>query len=281
MKQIRGKQAVVTGAASGIGRALALRLATEGVNLFLLDVDEIGLNEVVSETISLGVETVGYQCDLARSEQINNAATVIEQRWGGTDLLVNCAGVCWYGPTQKITDDAWTRVLDINLHAPVQLTRRLLPLMLKRPVSHVLNMASICGLVAGGRYAAYTVSKFGLVGFGDALRAEFNRSGLGVTTVCPGPVDTALFDKTPCGHPHRKTPRPSRWICTTAERVAAKSVRGIFRNKRLVLVNPLAYILHYTQRFAPWLWDGLQSFGRRRSLKRKAVITPEQQRKAA
>jgi len=159
----------------------------------------------------------------------------------------------------------------VNLHAPIQLTQQLLPALLARPEAHVLNMASITGLVAGGRFCAYHVSKFGLVGFSEAIRAEFGRQGLGVTALCPGPVRTNLYRATPSGHKHRATPTPPAWICTTPERVAARAIRAIRRDQRLVLVSPLAYTLYYFKRFAPGLLDAVQRIGRRRKMKQKAA----------
>jgi short-subunit dehydrogenase len=125
--------------------------------------------------------------------------------------------------------------------------------------------------VAGGRFCAYHVSKFGLVGFSEALRAEFGRQGLGVSAICPGPVLTNLYRSTPSGHRDRPTPHPPRWICTTPERVAEKTLRAIRRDQGLVLVSPLAHVLYYTKRLAPWLLDDLQRIGRRRKMRRKAA----------
>ena len=103
---------------------------------------------------------------------------------------------------------------------PIRLTRRLLKTLLSRPESHIVNMASICGWVCGGRFNAYHVSKFGLVGFSEALRAEFNRHGLGVTALCPGPVQTDLYKNSGTGYSDRETPRPARLGLHDAERAS-------------------------------------------------------------
>jgi short-subunit dehydrogenase len=159
----------------------------------------------------------------------------------------------------------------VNLHAPIQFTQQLLPVLLDRLEAHVLNMASITGLVAGGRFCAYHVSKFGLVGFSEAIRAEFGRQGLGVTAICPGPVRTNLYRAAPSGHRDRATPTPPAWICTTPQRVAAKAIRAIRRDQRLVLVSPLAHALYYTKRLAPGLLDAVQRIGRRQKIRQKAA----------
>jgi short-subunit dehydrogenase len=124
-------------------------------------------------------------------------------------------------------------------------------------------MCSVAGLVAGGRFTAYHTSKFGLVGFTLALRAEYARKGLGVTAVCPGAVRTNLYRRceTVSGE---HAPEPPRWLSATPEQVAAATVHGILRNRRQVLVTPLAHVLFQLHRFAPWLLDFVQTFSRRR-----------------
>ncbi|OHB75004.1 MAG: short-chain dehydrogenase [Planctomycetes bacterium RBG_16_64_10] len=269
MREIRGKKALITGGAAGLGRAIAEQLARAGADVYLLDIDRLGLTDAVGQLRSLGVEAIGAYCDVAQPDQISASVQGLMARWGGLDILVNNAGVAYYGPTLSMTAAQWDWILAVNLHAPIQFTRELLPVLLERAEAHILNMASITGLVAGGRFCAYHVSKFGLVGFSEALRAEFGRQGLGVTALCPGPVRTNLYCATPSGHKHKATPTPPRWICTTPERVAAKAVRAIRRDQRLVLVSPLAYTLYYTKRFAPGLLDALQRIGRRRKMRQK------------
>jgi short-subunit dehydrogenase len=199
MKVIRGKSALVTGAASGIGRAIALELAREGARLYLLDIDEAGLAAVANEVRSLGVEVETRRCDLAQPAQISAVVHHLLATWGGIDILVNNAGLTYYGRTLNMTALNWDRLLAVNLHAPIQLTRELMPSMLKTRDAHVLNVASILGLVGLARVAAYSTTKFGLVGFSESLRYEFGRAGLGVTALCPGLVDTNLFSSAPRG----------------------------------------------------------------------------------
>ena len=284
MRTIQGKKVLVTGAASGIGRAVALRLAAEGAHLYLLDVDVPRLANVVREVRQLNVEAVGVRCDLTRTKQLTETVNNMLARWQAVDILVNNAGVAFYGPTDKMTAEQWKWLLAINLYAPIQITSLLLPTLLTRPEAHVVNMASICGLVAGGRFCAYTTSKYGLVGFTEALRAEYGRQGLGVSAVCPGPVRrTNLYDTAPCGHEDKTTPSPPDWVCTTPERVASKVVRAIHRDKRLTVVSPLANFLYFTNRISPGFYDRIQRLGRRRRMKKKARLaeTPPERREAA
>ena len=264
MKVIRGKTAVVTGAGSGLGRAIALRLAREGANLHLIDIDLAAAEAVALECHARGVQAIAAKCDVSRLKELEAAASEALRLWGAVDILVNNAGIAWYGHTLKMPADDWERLLAVNLHAPIHLTRLLLPAMLKRPEAHVVNMASISGLVCSARFAAYHVSKFGLVGFSEAMRAEYLRRGVGFTALCPGPVRTNLYKSAPNSYKGRETPEPPAWLCTTPERVAEAAVRAIYSNRAVALVSPMAWLLYYSKRLAPWVFYTLHRFGQKR-----------------
>src|SRR5262245_30705234 len=195
MKLLKGKRCLLTGAASGIGRALAVQLAREGVHLYLLDVDAAGLQSVIADCRSQGVVAVGRQCDLSQAPQISAAIADLLARWQYVDLLINNAGVEYYGPPESMNAAQLEWLMAINLLAPIRITRELLRVLLARPEAHILNVCSIAGIAAGGRFSAYHTSKFGLVGFTEALRAEYNRRGLGVTNLCPGAVNSNLHNR--------------------------------------------------------------------------------------
>lgn len=255
MKVIRGKAALVTGAAGGIGRAISLRLADEGARLYLLDIDEAALAATADEARLRGVEVVARRCDVSDPAQVTACNKYILGQWGAIDILVNNAGLTYYGRTVLMTADHWNRLLAVNLHAPIQFTRELLPAMLKTRDAHVLNVASICGLVGLARVAAYTTTKFGLVGFSESLRNECGRMGLGVTALCPGLVDTNLFTSAPRGKDLKDSKIPPSWTLITPETVARRGVRAIYKNQRLVVMQPSSHALHLVKRLTPWLLD--------------------------
>src|SRR3972149_6706584 len=147
MRDLRGKKALVTGAASGIGRAIALRLAEEGVDLFLVDVDETGLVEVVGQTRQANVEAIGRRCDVGQPHEVSATVAAVLERWGGVDVLVNNAGITYYGRTHEMSAEHWDHLLRVNLHAHLQFTRELLPSLLARREAHVLHVCSMFGLV--------------------------------------------------------------------------------------------------------------------------------------
>ncbi len=265
MKTIRGKLALVTGAAAGIGRAIAAALACEGADLFLVDRDEPQLTLAAEEIRRSGAAVIACVCDVAEPAEIDRAVASVVRAWGGVDILVNNAGIAYYGPTHLMTAEQWDRILHVNLHAPIHFIRELLPVLLVRSDAHILNVSSIAGLVASSRLAAYHVTKFGLVGFSEALRAEYGPRGLGVTVLCPGLVRTKIYESAMNNRPERPMPTPPAWICASPECVAKRAIRAIRRNQGLVLVTPMAHFLWGLKRFSPALLDYIQRFRLRRS----------------
>jgi short-subunit dehydrogenase len=269
MREIRGKTALVTGAASGIGRAISLRLAAEGATLFLVDIDEKGLAETAAESRERGVEVVTRRCNVAEPREVSAVVTETLSRWNGVDILVNNAGITYYGKVERMAADHWDRLMRVNLLSHIQFTRELLPSLLARQEAHVLNVCSVLGLVGMPKVTAYCASKFGMVGFSEALRNELGRQGLGVTALCPGFVRTNLFTNAPLEAKVEDHKIPPRAITTTPERVANAAVRAIYRNRRLVVMEPFARLMYATKRFAPWLLDGIFHLGRRKRVARK------------
>lgn len=270
MRQLDGKTALVTGAARGIGRALAEELARAGVRLTLADRDEAGLTDTVEAVRAIGIDAEPHLVDLVKLDQVDRLADEVLARSVGVDLLVNNAGVACFGPTDEAPVESIDRLLAINLAAPMRLTHRLLPAMLARPESHVLNVASVLGLVALPRVAAYTATKFGMVGFSESLRAEYGRVGLGVTTLCPGLVPTPLLSDAQAWRPvtHRRR-RPPALLCVSPERVARAAVRGVRRNRRRVTVDPVGGWVRGAMSWAPGLVDWAFALGRRRRVENK------------
>jgi NAD(P)-dependent dehydrogenase (short-subunit alcohol dehydrogenase family) len=255
MKLIRGKTALVTGAASGIGRAIALELAREGARIYLVDFAEAGVEATADDARRLGVQAIVRRCDVSDAAQITACIQFVLAQWNSIDILVNNAGLTYYGRTTDMTADNWNRLLAVNLHAPIQFTRELLPALLNSRDAHVLNVASICGLVGLARVAAYTTTKFGLVGFSESLRHEFGRMGLGVTALCPGFVDTNLFTSAPRGKDLKESKLPPRWTLITPETVARRAIRAIYRNQRVVVMQPMSRLMFLAKRFVPGLLD--------------------------
>lgn len=269
MQTFQGQTAFLTGAASGIGRCIAIELARAGCSLCLVDVNAEGLKKLAAELEPSGVRTMLFPCDLTDRKAVSATIASALHQSGGIDLLINNAGVAYYGATDQMTQAQWDWLMTINLLAPIQITRELLPVLLQRSDAHIVNMCSISGLVAGGRFSAYHTSKFGLIGFTESLRAEYGRQGLGVTAICPGPVLTNLYEAAASGRAGQKVPSPPNWMCATPERVAEVTLNAIRKDKRQVLITPTAHALFQLKRFAPWLIDFVNRFSRKGHKKRQ------------
>jgi 3-oxoacyl-[acyl-carrier protein] reductase len=155
-----------------------------------------------------------------------------------------------------MTGAQWNRILSVNLMAPIQLVRELLPLLLAAEDAHILNVCSLFGLVTWRKATAYQTTKFGLVGFTAALRAEYCRKNFGVTALCPGFVHSALLEDCATGQPERRPAVPA-WICTSAENTAARAVRAIRKNQGTVVITPAAHLYWRLMRLCPALVDWL------------------------
>ena len=274
MRVIRGKKAMVTGAASGIGRAIALELAKEGADLFLVDIQADALATVAQEARTFGVNVMTAVCDLTDPLQISSAVEQLRNTWKGLNILVNNAGTTYYGQTHRMTGEQWNRIMAVNLMAPIQLVHELLPMLLAADEAHILNVCSIFGLVTWRKTTAYQTSKFGLVGFSAALRAEYCNENFGVTALCPGFVRSSLLDDCETDKADRTVKVPA-WICASPEQTAAKAVRAIKKNKGLVLVTPAAHFYWRLMRFSPSLVDWLTREGWRRRGKTAASAPAE------
>ena len=245
MKVLRGKKALVTGAASGIGRAIALALAREGVDLYLVDIDDLKIDPVAREARAHGVEVRTVHCDLARPEEITALVENVLRGWGRLNILVNNAGVAHRGPTHEMSSDEWNRLLAVNLMAPIQLVREFLPI-LRSNEAHILNVCSIFGLASTRKAAAYQTSKFALVGLSAALRAEYGNSAFGVTALCPGFEVEKL---------------PPEWMFTDLDTVATAAIRAIRKNKGIAVVGRAARALWLLTRLSPAFVDWLNRRG--------------------
>lgn len=274
MRTFEDKTVFLTGAASGIGKQLAKRLAGLGCHLYLVDIDETKLNAVADELAVHGKQIWTSVCDLADPAAVQQMLSDCDCRTDVIDVLINNAGVAYYGPTEVMTQQQWNWLMNINLLTPIQITNHLLPQLLQRPDAHIANMCSISGIVAGGRFAAYHTSKFGLIGFTESLRAEYGRKGIGVTAICPGPVKTSLYEAAATGRKDTQAPVPPDWLCASAERVAALTIKAIRRNKRQTVITPMAHGLFQLKRFVPGLIDFANQFSRK---KKKRIAMLEQQ----
>ena len=243
---------MVTGAASGIGRAIALALAREGVDLFLVDINEPNLQAVACEARSFGRNVTAGVCDLSQPGQITTTVNACLATFGGLDILVNGAGIVKHGPAEDTTSEMWDAVMAVNLFAAIQLVRELTPTLAKQEESHILNVCSLLGLVPTRKLMCYQTSKFALVGFSTALRTEFSAQNIGVTALCPGLVDTPMLEEGP-GWLKKSVSLGPFSLVSSPESVARTAIASIRGNRGIAVGSIGAQLVWRLYRFSPAL----------------------------
>lgn len=195
MKSLSGKGAFVTGAASGIGAAIARELAQRGVSVMLADIDEEKLSETVESLRSKGLDAHGVVCDVADLASVQSAARQTTEAIGKVHILVNNAGVAVGGGTGSIPIEDWKWVVDINLMGVVHGIETFVPLIRTHGEGgHIVNTASVAGHIALPGTAPYSASKFAVVGYSEGLRHELASENIGVSMLCPGWVNTKIHE---------------------------------------------------------------------------------------
>jgi NAD(P)-dependent dehydrogenase (short-subunit alcohol dehydrogenase family) len=194
MKQLQGRVAVVTGASTGIGRAVARSFANEGMRLVLASQNAERLAHAVDELRADGFPVIGVPTDVGDESQVQALAGAALSEYGAVHVLVNNAGVFAPGYLWDISTEDWKWVVDVNLWGPIHAIRAFVPHLLTQDEGHVVNVSSAGGLMPAGVHGPYCTTKHGVVGLSKALRADLAIKGanIGVTLVCPGAVKTPI-----------------------------------------------------------------------------------------
>jgi len=255
MKIEKGMKVLVTGAGSGIGRSVAIALGQRGANLFLTDINALGLAETAELARKAGGMVVKSQAlDVSKFEQVKSFADAISRESGAMDILMNVAGVALFALIEDMSHADWERVINVNLWGPIHVIESFATEMIKAKRGHILNVASIAGLVGGPWHAAYSTSKSGLVGLSEVLRYDLMQHGIGVTVICPGAVETPLKQSTRILGVDMEGPRVKDLMdkfserAVSPERVAEIMIDAVEKDKFLVLTSfdvKLLYFLKY------------------------------------
>ncbi len=194
MRGLKDKVALVTGAGSGIGKSIALRLAEEGMHVGILDIDEEASEAVVTEIKNAGGAADCQKCDITDFDNVTTAVSAIEKRMGPTWLLVNNAGWDRPMPFLKTEPDFWRKVVDINYLGPLHMTRAVAPGMVERNGGRIVFIASDAGRVGSSGEVVYSGCKGATIAFAKALAREVSRKNVLLNCVCPGPTNTPAMD---------------------------------------------------------------------------------------
>lgn len=253
MRDLGEKNVLITGAASGIGRACARAFAGEGANLILADIDEEGLAEVGREIEAAGIKVVCVIADISSQEDVKALVGKAMGEMGGVDVLVNNAGICQVGAAEDLGIEDWERMIGVNLLGAIYLTHEILPEMIERGSGHIVNIASGAGLVGFPNMAPYCTTKFALVGLSEALGAELASHNIKVTVVCPGVINTPIIRKSEIRGFENLEDRISivEKLGMSPEKAARIIIRGVKTKRPVVIITAPMKILAVLKRFFP------------------------------
>ena len=255
--RLEGRTAVITGAAGGIGRAIAVSLAGRRCHLALTDIDEAGMAETGNLAQAHGVRVSRHRVDVADKTAVAELPDTVAAEHGGVDILVNNAGVALGGTFEQISEEDFEWLFEINFWGVVRMTRAFLPLLRASNDARVVNLSSVYGLIAPPEQVAYSASKFAVRGFSEALRHELASSSIGVTVVHPAGVNTSIAEKArvPAGITEEQiAQRRARYekLLTMPPEIAGETiVRGIERRQSRVLVGSDAKVISAVARLLP------------------------------
>jgi NAD(P)-dependent dehydrogenase (short-subunit alcohol dehydrogenase family) len=259
MKDLTGRKCLITGAASGIGRATARAAARAGARLILTDIAADGLAETVALVRSEGGEVLaGRALDVSDYDAVTAWANEIHAEHGSLDVVMNIAGISAWGTVENLEHRHWRSMVEVNLMGPIHIIENFLPPMVHAGRGgHLVNVSSAAGLLGLPWHAAYSAAKFGLRGVSEVLRFDLERHGIGVSLVVPGAVRTPLVDTVQIVGIDRNDPRVrrmTRWFvghAVSPERVADRILAGIRHNRYLVHTSADVRIAFwFAQKFA-------------------------------
>ncbi|CAM5736576.1 SDR family oxidoreductase [Mycolicibacterium aubagnense] len=255
-----GKRCFVTGAASGIGRATALKLAQQGAVLYLTDRDATGLEQTVADARALGGDVAAYRAlDISDYDAVAAFAADIHNGHEAMDVVLNIAGISAWGTVSTLTHQHWRSMVDVNLMGPIHVIETMVPPMVAAGRGgRLANVSSAAGIVALPWHAAYSASKYGLRGVSEVLRFDLARHRIGVSVVVPGAVKTPLVQTVQIAGVDRDHPQVQRWVARFAghavspEQAADKLLAGVAKNKFMIYTSPDIRALYLFKRLAWW-----------------------------
>ncbi len=252
MSTFQGKTAIITGGASGIGRAVCEGLASRGATVVVADIDATAATEVASAITGRGGRAEAKALDVRDAAAVGALIAATAEEHGRLDYMFNNAGIAVMGEEVEVTDDDWKRVLDIDLHGVVHGTRAAYALMVRQGHGHIVNTASIAGLFPGSMEISYTAAKYGVVGLSHGLRAEGASLGVKVSVVCPGFIDTAILQKSEI----RSNLDRARMLALIPkpmppERCAKAILEGVEKNRSTIVITGHAKVLWFLSRLSP------------------------------
>ncbi len=260
----QGKRCVITGAASGIGKATAMRFAREGAVLFLCDINEQMLNTTVAEITAQGRGEVKLSkaFDISDYEQVKQFANAVHAQVDSIDILMNIAGISTWGTIEQLEIKHWRQLVEINLMGPVYMLECFVPAMIQaQKGGHIVNVSSAAGLIGLPLHAAYSATKFGVRGISEVLRFDLRRHNIHVSLVCPGAVNTGLVQTINIVGVDKNRPDVQSTIqrfqkhAVSPEQAAKAIMLGVQKKKYMVFTSWDIWAAHKLQGTLPFIYE--------------------------
>lgn len=240
------KKCLITGAASGIGKSVAMQLGNYGAILFLTDIQQEQLNETVKEIQANGGQVAYAKAfDITNFEQVQSFAKHIHQQYDALDIVMNVAGIAIWGAVDKMQHEEWKKVIDVNLMGPIHIIESFIPNMIaQKQGGHLVNVASAAALFGLPWHGAYCASKYGLRGLSDVLKHDLKRYKIKVHLVCPGAVDTGLVKTIKISgleiseHKFAALRKRFQSHAVSSDKAAAAILKGVVKNDYYIFTSP-------------------------------------------
>ena len=258
MSYFHNKIAIVTGGASGLGRALCQELSRRGATVVCVDIDQEGAEAVAAGINQTGGKAIFGYLDVCLYENAQRIVTDIVNKYGRLDLFFNNAGTAIQGETRDLTIDHWRQVLDVNLWGVIDGAVAAYRVMTRQGFGQIVNIGSLAGLIPVPKEIPYCTSKWAVVGFSHSLRAEGADLGVKVNLVCPGLMVTPLHDKIAVIHADKKKLTQPKGIKNVTPAEAARIIlKGVERNRPIIVFPFYARLIWWLYRLHPGLFDRL------------------------
>jgi NAD(P)-dependent dehydrogenase (short-subunit alcohol dehydrogenase family) len=267
MNTFTDKVAIVTGGASGIGRALGQELARRGTRVVLADINGQSAQAAADAMTATGAQAQAVAIDVRDADAVHGLVTETAAAHGRLDFMFNNAGVALAGKTRDMTLADWNRLIDVNLRGVVHGVTAAYPVMIAQGFGHIVNTASAAGLTPTPRLTGYATTKHAVVGLSTSLRGEAARYGVRVSVVCPGLIDTPIKDTMTLLNIDRQVMLSSIPLKLHPPEVCARAIlRGMERNQAIIVVTAFAKIGWLLYRLSPALIGRLIARGAQRSI---------------
>lgn len=252
MNQFKGKTAIVTGGASGIGRGVCLELGRRGANVYVTDINLDGAFQTADQINVAGGRAFAARLDVTQKEDVKQFIHETAKTAGRLDFMFNNAGIAITGEVRDMSDEDWKNIIDINLWGVIYGTTAAYSIMVRQGFGHIVNTASLAGIVPVPTESAYSTTKFAVVGLSTSLRAEGEALGVKVSAVCPGFVQSGIYDaaKTLNSEMKELIKKNPFKIMDTAK-AAGLILRGVEKNKAIIVVTLHGHVLYWIYKYFP------------------------------